>query len=400
MYKKFLKYNWEQILEEKSFISWVVGNKNSKEWIDFIEKYPGFKKEAAKAREIISVLHDKYDEVDEKTVIELWRNIERFNFHAKQKERIFKIRTTLSWAATIILLFAIGSIAIIYLRGERNGYQFISDFDFEGKDAHIVLSTGDNILLSRQNSKIDWNRANEQVIINDSIINIALKAQDENSLNEVVMPFGKKSQLILPDGTEVWINSGSRLAFPSVFSGNKREVHLEGEACFKVANRDNIPFLVSTGEMEIKVLGTYFNVSAYPGNELVETVLINGSVELNKSRQFRRETVLLNPNQKAEFSKLENEFTVSDEPNVYKYVAWVQGWLEYRRESLNSVLEKLERYYNVKFHLPPDFPADDKISGKLDLNGSLENVMLVLADAAGIEFEIMENKVFVKKKNY
>lgn len=86
--------------------------------------------------------------------------------------------------------------------------------------------------------------------------------EQEAQMNEVVIPYGKKSELLLADGTKVWLNAGSRMAFPSKFTKNIREVFLEGEACFEVEENEGQPFIVKAGDLDVKVLGTHFNVSA------------------------------------------------------------------------------------------------------------------------------------------
>lgn len=190
------------------------------------------------------------------------------------------------------------------------------------------------------------------------------------------------------------------MAFPSKFTKKSREVFLEGEAYFEVAKNQTQPFIVNAAKIEIKVLGTHFNVSAYPADQTIETVLLEGSVALSRPNSFGsiRNEIILQPNQKGSFSKEEKEMKVSDEPDVDLYVAWTYGWLKYNKESLGSVLGKVERYYNIEIQIPENYPKDDKITGKLDLKDSLERVMVVLADATGFTYRISGNKVFIDKE--
>jgi ferric-dicitrate binding protein FerR (iron transport regulator) len=157
---------------------------------------------------------------------------------------------------------------------------------------------------------------------------------------------------------------------------------------------------VKAGNLDVRVLGTHFNVSAYPADATIETVLLEGSVAVEKPKTFGlgKNEVILKPSQKASFEKEASEFTVTDEPDTDLYIAWTYGWLKYDKESLWSVLRKVERYYNVEIHLPDNYPGDDKITGKLDLKESLEEVMVVLADASRFEYRINGNKVFIEKK--
>jgi transmembrane sensor len=157
---------------------------------------------------------------------------------------------------------------------------------------------------------------------------------------------------------------------------------------------------VKAGNLDIKVLGTHFNVSAYPVDATVETVLLEGSVAVEKPKAFGfgKTEVVLKPSQKASFKKEESEFTVTDEADVDIYIAWTYGWLKYDRKAFGRCLQKVERYYNVEIQLPANYPGDDKITGKLDLKESLDAVMVVLADASGFEYRINENKVTIEKK--
>jgi ferric-dicitrate binding protein FerR (iron transport regulator) len=400
---EFLKYSLEQLLEEKSFISWVLKQENNTEWEKFLESNPGFRSKAKKARKIIHMLQDRYEVLDENSVLEIWKNIDRYDQQYKNKVRRLIIRQRLSWAASVLLLVALGTLGFLYLNEKDKGYQFVSSGAPESSEARMVLSTGEEIALKKDNSTIALNDETNQVTVNDSIVDLSEQTgagQQTAQMNEVVIPYGKKSELLLADGTKVWLNAGSRLAFPSRFIKNTREVFLEGEACFEVAKNEKQPFIVKTGNLDVRVLGTHFNVSAYPADATIETVLLEGSVAVEKPKAFGlgKTEVVLKPSQKASFEKEESEFTVTDEADVDIYIAWTYGWLKYERESLSSVLRKVERYYNVEIQLPANYPGDDLITGKLDLKESLNAVMVVLADASRFEYRINGNNVFIEKK--
>ncbi|HZH71546.1 MAG TPA: FecR domain-containing protein [Mariniphaga sp.] len=400
MNQKFSTYNWEELLEAEEFVRWILYKENNSEWRKLTETYPEFAKEAKRAREIILVLQDKYDVLDENSIGSLWNNIEQYYYETKIPVRKLNFRKALGWAASILLIFSIG-VAAYYIIDSKATYSFsASAQEFEG-EAYFLLSTGERIALGQENSTIEIKETEQNFIVNNKTIRRSdyPRLSTKPQLNEIVVPFGQQSEVTLADGTVIWINAGSKLAFPSEFSKNNRLVHIEGEAAFQVAKNERKPFIVRTSDgLDIEVLGTLFNVSAYPEQEIIETVLINGRVAINKPGFFNNSPVELSPNKKAEFNKLNQEIEVSDEPNATIYIAWVKGWLEYQKESLNSVLVKLERYYDVKFHLPADFPADDKITGKLDLKESLENVLQVLSDAAQVEYEIKGKEIFIQSK--
>lgn len=403
MKHEFLKYSLEQLLEEKSFIAWVLHHKDEREWERFLKANSGFRPKVNKAREIILFLRDKYDVLDEDSVLEVWKNIDKYDKQYKQKVRNLNFRRRFSWAASILLFISLGTFGYLYLGEKNNEYQFVSPDSPQTSEARMVLSTGEEIALKKDNSTITLNDVADQVTVNDSIIDLKEKAGTGKqivSMNEVVIPYGKKSELLLADGTKVWLNAGSRLAFPSRFTDDTREVYLEGEACFQVTRNEKHPFIVKAGNLDVKVLGTHFNVSAYSNDETIETVLLEGSVVVSKPKAFGlgKENVVLRPNQKASFFKENSKLSVANEPHADLFIAWTYGWLEYYRESLLSVLQKVERYYNVEIYLPDNYPGGDKISGKLDLKDSLEAVMVVLSDASGFEFRISEDKVLIERK--
>ena len=403
MKKEFLAYKLEQLLDEKSFVEWVLHKQKNREWEKFIEENPDFRNKVNQARKIILLLRDKYETLDEKSVMELWKKISHFEKQQSEKRRKLTIHRWVSRAAVLLLLVSLGTFGYFYFTDQDAGYQFKTSSETTGDEARMVLSTGEEIALKKDNSTIALNDSANQVIVNDSIFDLAQKSEAGNEeffMNEVIIPYGKKSELLLADGTKVWLNAGSRLAFPSKFTKSTREVYLEGEACFEVTRNDNQPFIVKTGNINVKVLGTHFNISAYPTDETIETILLKGSVAVERPGSLgrRKNEIILKPNQKASFVKGEEKLSVSEESDADFYIAWTYGWLKYNKESLLSVLRKVERYYNISIQLPSNYPGDDLITGKLDLKESLEEVMLALADASGFEYRIIEGKVIIEKK--
>ena len=404
MKPKFLSCNLEELLEDKLFIAWVLRKQNDKEWKAFIDANPQFAPTARKAREIILMLRDSYELMDEDSVLEIWQNIGRFEKLHRPKDKKLIIRKTIQWAASVLLILSLGTLGYLYLNEQDTTYPFASvSSGMETGRARLVLSGGEEVALEKQNSSVAFNSENELVINNDSIIdltNTEAETVKEARLNEVIIPYGKRSELLLADGTKVWLNAGSRLAFPSAFSGKKREVFLEGEACFKVAENKNQPFVVNAGELDVNVLGTWFNVSAYPEDAVIETVLLEGSVSVQKSSVLgigKKET-FLKPWQKASFNKRQNEMKVEYDPSAEVAVSWTEGWFQFSGESLKSVLNKLERYYNLEVVLPEHFPSNERITGKLDLKDSPQEVLNALADVAQISYRISGNKIYIDKK--
>ncbi len=240
------------------------------------------------------------------------------------------------------------------------------------------------------------------------------------SINKTVsIPNGERTKIILPDGTSVWLNSGSKLTYNNNFSGPLREVNLNGEAYFDVIKNVERPFIVHTGGVNIKVLGTAFNVKSYPADKTVETTLLRGLVQVTREYDTKQKPVFLHPNQKIIIEKVvavENNDKLSDNKKIilkqpassYKILAldssfgenthietaWVNNRIAFRGDNFEELAQKLERWYNVKIIF-----QDEKVK-KLSFNGSFENetpeqAFTALKAASPFNFKIEGNKVFV-----
>ncbi len=401
---KYLDYSLDELLEDKGFVAWCLNGPGNGEWHKFLEMNPGFSHRAKKARKIILLLRDKYEVLDEESVLLMWQGIDDFDKLHQRKARRVKTRRAISWAASFIIAVALGALA--YYMGSRGEahYEFsASEIPQSTDEARLVLSSGESIALQKDNSSVSLNDDNKLVINKDRVIDLSEKGmagETGGHMNEVVVPYGKKSELTLADGTKVWVNAGSRLAFPSRFTQKAREVYLEGEAYFEVAKNKTQPFIVKAGEVDIKVLGTHFDVVAYKNEASIETILLEGSVAMaaNTSFGFGKKEVLLKPYQKASFNKKERGVSVSEAPGAETYIAWTEGWFQFSRESLKSVFTRLERYYNIEIVTSGEALYNELITGKLDLKASLDKVMVALSDVAKIRYQIIGDKIYIEKR--
>jgi len=163
----------------------------------------------------------------------------------------------------------------------------------------------------------------------------------------VVAENGQISKVELPDGSTVWLNSGSELTYSNLFAADNRNIDLSGEAYFEVTKNEDIPLIVSSGELQVKVLGTKFNVAAYPSSEKIDVVLESGKVELLSAEveSFRYE---LKPGELASFNKGNRGLNVSN-VNTLKYTSWKDGIINIYDQTLEELVKRLETRYNQKF---------------------------------------------------
>jgi len=305
------------------------------------------------------------------------------------------------YAAILIIAMSIGAIGFWGYYQKHKSYVYTSKIESEvnGK-LQLHLSNGTSLDLEKDDSKIALSNDQKITIDNEKVIDLNKSSQADNfKMNELVVPFGKKSQLTLEDGTKVWLNAGSRMEFPTKFKGDKREVFLQGEGYFEVAHNQKLPFYVNTDEIAIKVLGTKFDISAYKSDKMIETILLEGSVTIREQSafSFMKKESILKPNQKGSYYRKDGSILVKDEPNAGYAVAWKEGWFKFHRQSLNDVLSKLQRYYDVKFEYNSEFPTEDLITGKLYLKDSIEQVMLTMEVVAKLKYRINGNKIYVEK---
>lgn len=243
------------------------------------------------------------------------------------------------------------------------------------------------------------------------------------NFNEIKAPFGSKSQIKLPDGTEVMLNAGSTLKYRSDFSQNNRDLVLVGEAYFKVAKNINLPLYVIAGSISIKAVGTEFNVKAYDEEGIIETTLVEGKVEITQSGQNEEDNQYLNliPNQKAIYIKESDSFTlekiknidsfavkpvktiysnilISPKVDVNQVVAWTEGKLIIRGESLDNLCVELKRKYDVNFKFKDEEIKKYRFSGVL-LDETLEQVLNVIKLTAPIDYYLEGKTVFLSSDN-
>ena len=227
-------------------------------------------------------------------------------------------------------------------------------------------------------------------------------------VNEINVPYGSRTNLILPDGTTVWLNSGSKLKYYSDFGKENRKVTLSGEAFFLVKHLGNSNFIVNTSDLAIQDLGTEFIVKAYPEESVIETILINGKVEINKTaKEANTKHYILAPKQKLTYKKVEpvnnngdvvnNNIEITQVEYPQDYAAWKDEKLIITSETLEALSLKLERFYNVKIFFQDNSVKSFKFSGTLD-GLTVEEVFMAISKAAPIEYKITKNNIYLKMK--
>ncbi|WP_372653040.1 FecR family protein [Draconibacterium sp.] len=260
----------------------------------------------------------------------------------------------------------------------------------------LILQDGRQVLIAEEESKILYDEKGENITI-DSTQKITQSLENKKPVfNTLVVPYGKRTQITLADGSRVWLNSGSKLVYPATNTGNKREVYIDGEAIFNVAHIDNKPFYVNTKDFKIKVLGTVFNVNAYEDDNNSGTVLAEGKIEIssNNNTLFNNEKRTILPGTRIVYNNNTERFEES-QVNVKNYLSWRDGYLILEKEPLETILKKISRYYNVDIELQNAAIGKETFSGNLNLRNTAEEVLNIIAETTQIKLNRENNKLII-----
>ncbi len=267
----------------------------------------------------------------------------------------------------------------------------------------LILGEGENVDITSGEPTITYSETGKEVRIgNSSFIQQKVSKGQEVVYNTLLVPYGKRSKIVLSDGSIIWLNSGSRLTYPVVFQVSDRKVYLEGEAIFEVAHDVKRPFAVLSEGQEIEVLGTVFNVSCYGDENVVKTVLKSGSIQINylyPNSGTAQKTLKITPGTLAVYDKL-NRNMESKTVDVDKYFSWREGVLIFKNDNLRFIMKKLSRYYNIEISIDDPDLANETFSGYLDLKEEIERVLEIFKGTTDLNYSrIDKTKISINKKN-
>jgi len=224
----------------------------------------------------------------------------------------------------------------------------------------------------------------------------SLRYEDPITFHELSSLKGHKSKVVLPDGTQVWLNSNSSLKYASDFANKHRTVYLEGEGFFDVVKNKDLQFSVVTKDLDVKVYGTAFNVNAYGEAENVEVALLRGSVKVASGTDKSKLTEL-RPGEGAFYNK-ENQSIVLRNINVENEMIWTKSKLIFQNQSLKELVEKLERWYGVQIELKGNFKNSQKYNFTLKTE-SLREMLELISLITPIKYTITNgDEVLIKPK--
>ncbi|MFR3332144.1 MAG: FecR domain-containing protein [Odoribacter splanchnicus] len=248
--------------------------------------------------------------------------------------------------------------------------------NLEGNKGQLQEKDGTTIRIS-ENGTLDYNPS-------------APTATPEILANRLEIPRGGEFKLTLSDGTEIWLNSETELQYPTTFTAKERIVKLKGEAYFKVAKNPRFPFIVMVNDIQVKVYGTQFNINTQNKGK-IETVLVNGSIGIT----YHGEEIRLTPSQKAELSEKTQKISVEN-VNVLPYIAWKEGNFMFHNESLESIMEKLSRWYDIQVFYTNEYVKTIHLSGMLERYKDVNELFHHFEKISSAKFIVKGNTVTIQ----
>ncbi|WP_372640275.1 FecR family protein [Ancylomarina sp.] len=375
--------------DEKEQLNPFLLDENKKQMID-------------SARESI-ILHSQkkhYKDFD----IETARQKIEWKIKFKKKSKMRRLYNAARLAAVLALPIAITTyMTVTFFELNESQYAQVP-INIKKGEAKAILYLSDGSSVDLDTKKISQiEEADGSLILKDSTgLNYTNQSNEiidaEIQENVVVTPAGGEYQLTLSDGTKVWMNALSEIRYPVKFSGDSRKVAVSGEVFFDVAKNKDKPFYVSVGDVDIKVLGTQFNVMAYPDEENIETTLVEGSVRLMSERFDKTQTeVDLVPGHKANFNRSTKAVEITT-VNTDIYTAWKDGKFVFESANLDDIMRKLERRYNVKVFFENQDMKNLRFSARLSRYGNIEDVLYKMEQTTSVKFIVKDDHVIVRKK--
>mgnify|MGYP004534593255 CR=1 FL=1 len=309
-----------------------------------------------------------------------------------RKRKIRRLLIPVAVAASVVLTIG---IFWIYQPGEKRMHVVKNKSVWNKAEVTLVLSSGDSLRVKgMRETKI---QEGGTVIHSDSSGLEYLKDETANlkevAYNKLIVPRCGEFRLRLADGSLVIMNSESRLRYPVEFSGEQREVYLEGEACFEVAKDTARPFVVHTANASVCVLGTLFNISAYDEEDNTEVTLVNGKVRVNVGDVEK----LLAPDEQLVLNNETADVEIRDVESL-DYIAWTCGLFRFDAMPLRQLMMKLERWYDISYEFKDEALENIRFTGGFRKYDDIHLIVDMIKEITDVAFKIEGNKVIIDKK--
>lgn len=386
------------LLDQESFLNYCFGRNDSdvRYWNKWLADHPdeAMQIEDLK-RTVIMMAKASQEALRDKHFEELQQKIAGTPVMLPVQKKSFRISV---WSAAAVVLIAAGAALLFYPEKKpvkNNPIVQKKDIKPGGNKAILTLANGDKISLTDSNngqiavqSSIKITKtANGEIVY--EIPNGAVAGSDAKpEYNTIEAPVGGQWQVILPDKSKVWLNAKSSLTYPTFFIGNERKVQLKGEAYFEIAHNEKMPFKVASKTQTVEVLGTHFDIMAYEDERITRTTLLEGSVKISGNGRWR----ILVPGEQARVS--DAGMRVSNEVDLEDVMAWKNGYFKFN-ESLESIMRKIARWYDVQVIYADNVDPSLNFGGKISRYKNLSSALKIMELTGNVHFKIDGRRVTV-----
>lgn len=391
--------NFVRFLKDERFIEWKISpNAELDEyWKEFLLHHPheqqAFELAEKHFRNINLSSYKLPREKKDKAIQHLEKSLRTY----RQRQN-FRRFSYVAAASAAVLILLIGHIQKRMIQSSHNlvaATEYIIGNELEQKD--ILFITGGEVSAFQGSVDIEIDddqtakvRSKDMESANEAEIVI-----EKHTMNHLIIPYGKRSEIILSDGSRLWLNSGSSIEFPSSFSSDSREISLTGEMYIEVAPDKKRPFIVHTPDYNVRVYGTKFNIATYSESPS-SVILIEGSVGVQAKDTHE---IVLSPNEQIIYSEESGTFT-RREVDAHALTSWKDGYLTFEDAPITEALKQIERYYNFSFNLDDDVSFQGlTCTGKIILSDNLDNVMTALTLISSTHYKREDKLIYIYKNN-
>lgn len=303
------------------------------------------------------------------------------------KPKTIQRRLWVAAAAAVLLLGVIGYKLLTPSKSvNKEALYLAQDHLPAGNKAVLTLGNGEQVVLDNMAT---GSRLDKAIKEDSGTVTYLNTPTDAVQINSLATPRGGRFTITLSDGTRVWLNAASKLTYPTAFNGNERTVELLGEAYFEVAKAANRPFRVKAGALSINVLGTGFDVMAYPDEKYIHTTLVEGSVQIDDGHTIK----LLHPEQQA-VADLKAGTLAVKAANIDQTLAWKNGLFIFNNADFEGILREISRWYDIEF-INQAGNNNELYGGSISRNAKLSDVLKLLSTASSLHFKIEGRKVTI-----
>ena len=373
-----IKYlNKQASVDEMEILeNWLENTENEKLFLEYV-----------KVNYLIDVNLQNYDK--SKFLIELLGLIK----DEQRKSIKFNKKAVLRYAAIFLIFVSIASVYKLVYQTQEPSVTTMNEVVLKSENGlvNILKSNGTSQIKNREGKTLFDKIENALIYSNEQTVDALI-------YNTLIVPYGRRFSLTLSDGTIIQLNSGTSIKFPIKFlAGQERKVFIEyGEAFFEVAKDTKHPFIVNNNNIDIKVLGTQFNVSAYPEDQSTTTVLVEGSVQLyDRTNPLQPTHTIIKPGEQAFWKQSKNGFSVSN-ADIESQTGWREGKIVLKSLPFNQMIVKLQRHYNVDIECN-DNQLNNEIITSTFKEESIEDVLELINEIHHIKYEVKGRNIKINK---